>query len=125
MENKDVKVGMKVVPHSKSIFKSLSDSMWNPESQSYLYVTGKDKNGWTLNIYDDEDNNGDYFLAEDFEPYEEQKEEEKVYTKEDLKNLIGLIKELNIKVLCELTYDEIIERFEQEKREVELYSDFI
>jgi len=71
MKEKDVVVGMKVVPHSKSVVGNLSTSnvwnYWGGKEQGYLYVNGKDREGWFLSV--NKELNGDYFLASDFEPY--------------------------------------------------------
>ena len=76
MKDKDVKIGMKVVPHDKTshIFMGLRMS-YNWESaqevkQPFLYVADFDGGYWILNINKDTPN-GDYFNACDFEPYEE------------------------------------------------------
>lgn len=70
MKLEDVKIGMKVVPHSKSINSSLEISLhWrNAKKQGYLYVTRIDEDIIILNA-NKEGSTGDYFCASDFEPY--------------------------------------------------------
>ena len=78
MKNEDVKVGMKVVPHSKTVpgWGSLAESQEliraKKHAQPYLYVTGYDHSdmAWALGEFEDA-LNGDYFNASDFEPYQE------------------------------------------------------
>jgi hypothetical protein len=76
MKLEDVKVGMKVVPHSKSVVNTLNDScVWrNALKNKDHYLTVKCFNGiencWVL-YNSDIGFGGDYFLAEDFEPYTE------------------------------------------------------
>ena len=80
MNNEDVKIGMKVVPHAKSgcggFGTNLAYSVVWAKAQSiqqpYLFVTGR-SGCWLLNetyregmIMD-----GDFFQASDFKPYEE------------------------------------------------------
>jgi hypothetical protein len=75
MLDKDVVIGMKVVPHSKSFLGPMEESnaliRANEINQPYLYVTKKgegfDEVYWVLWI--DEKPTGDFFLAKDFEPY--------------------------------------------------------
>lgn len=82
MENENVKLGMKVVPHSKSYAQDLHNSqhwkMAKEKGWNYLYVNfihtwhthgkvfvlGFGYNGENLV-------NGDFFLASDFEPFED------------------------------------------------------
>jgi hypothetical protein len=72
MKNKDVKSGMKVVPHSKSIGCSFEkSSVWEDalvRDQPYLYVSHMGDGAWLLS---DQENDyaWDYFNAKDFEPY--------------------------------------------------------
>ena len=80
MKVEDVRIGMKVVPHSKSVWFSLDESgHWIHATyidQPYLYVCGVkhdvDAYGkcFILGV-DLNKNSGDYFLASDFEPYVE------------------------------------------------------
>lgn len=80
MKNEDVKIGMKVVPHSKTVrgWSGLNSSkVWRAAlyyEQPYLFVIGyKDEEEcWDLSLEKDSDS-GDFFNAEDFEPYEENK----------------------------------------------------
>lgn len=75
MEDKDVKIGMKVVPFRKSVYSSLEDSlMWNlakDSAQPFLFVKDfdEDLSGWLL--VDKLSHGGDYFLSSDFYPYVE------------------------------------------------------
>lgn len=82
MKSKDVVIGMRVVPHSKSrnihqrIIGLEGSAVWNrakENNQPYLYVHGwdKDTQAWLLTDipYSPEFSTGDYFLAKEFEPY--------------------------------------------------------
>jgi len=96
MNHKDIKIGMKVVPHDKTAdgrVKGLENSaVWKQAvkiGQPYLYITthrlkddypectlglihpkfNKDKN----RIINNDFNNGDYFLSSDFERYNKTK----------------------------------------------------
>jgi len=84
MKHEDVKVGMKVVPHSKSIYCAMGFDAWTNcyvgkkfVESGYLVVTGIDNCEWIM--LDDENDTkvdgykptGDYFLASDFELYVE------------------------------------------------------
>jgi hypothetical protein len=69
MKDKNVVIGMKVVPHRKSIWCDLVDSTsWQKSNKKYLYVNYESEDGWCLD-YDPESGSGDFFLASDFEPY--------------------------------------------------------
>jgi hypothetical protein len=77
MKDEDVQLGMKVVPHSKSAYhKGLESSpAWlaaRANGQNFLYVIKWEHTDkwWMLNERYDKVT-GDYFLASDFEPYEE------------------------------------------------------
>jgi len=78
MKLKDVKIGMKVIPHSKNAGeKDLNQSsVWRRvklNKQPFLYVTGLE--GMTVLLNSEYiKNNGDYFLASDFKPYIEKTE---------------------------------------------------
>ncbi len=84
MKSKDVMIGMKVVPHSKSKnihqrVDGLDGSVvWNKakeRNQPYLYVHGweREYKVWLLAEipYSPETFTGDFFLSKEFEPYEE------------------------------------------------------
>lgn len=81
MKNEDVKRGMKVVPHSKTVSsfghdveKSIVWKNAQVNNQPFLYVVDKSFKVWILNEKYSENMviDGDYFRAEDFEPYQEQ-----------------------------------------------------
>ena len=84
MKKEDVVVGMRVVPHDKTVngWSALNKSgVWiaaQEMKQPFLYVTRYDfdeldsedvKNSFTLDLEDTY--GGDFFNAEDFEPYME------------------------------------------------------
>lgn len=73
MKDSDVKIGMKVVPHDKTVGCGLEDSvMWRGAKEagrSYLFVNERDDKHWALGYK--KDVNGDFFNASDFEPYQE------------------------------------------------------
>ena len=75
MKNKDVVIGMKVVPTRKTMFPPLSGSkMWNRAKlsyQPYLYVDSYDVklNAWVLVFNVNSSVFGDYFKAKDFVEY--------------------------------------------------------
>ena len=79
MKKEDVKIGMKVVPHSKSIWnnQTLTDSnCWKEateRNQEYLYVIFWSDSFSAFVLTENEENqeDGEYFNSEDFEPYEE------------------------------------------------------
>ena len=84
MENKDVQIGMRVVPHAKSEGKGYSRHLERAREwhQPYLYVTGKVSEREWGKHYDDDvwelstflhDSGADFFKAADFEPYVEEK----------------------------------------------------
>ena len=91
MRLEDVKVGMKVVPHSKSVWNTLDESeVWKKAKsirQPYLYVCGFDyacydcQRGVVLKV-DTDESYGDFFLASDFEPYVEKQDSTKIFTYE-------------------------------------------
>jgi len=78
MKKEHVKIGMRVIPFQKTVFSQLEKSnTWKDaqnKNQDYLYVVDWDDK---LNCFvlDDEnmndEDNGDFFNPEDFEPYEE------------------------------------------------------
>lgn len=77
MKKEQVKIGMKVVPHQKTVFPSLSledSTVWKEAikiNQKYLYVVGWESgfNAFVLNTNEELD--GDYFKPEDFEQYKQ------------------------------------------------------
>jgi hypothetical protein len=82
MLDQDVKIGMKVVPHSKSMLTDLSESKtWARAQivgQPFLYVVNSREAVGNIpinySLSDEEDRlTGDRFLASDFEPYVEDK----------------------------------------------------
>jgi len=72
MKRENIKIGIKVVPHSKSYCGNLESSVnWKHAkkvNQPYLFVTNIRSDYIVLNSIE-ESNNGDFFLPEDFEPY--------------------------------------------------------
>ena len=71
MKSEDIKIGQKVVPHSKSKGSPFDSSCWRKVKENkdpYLYVIRIDGNTIVL---DDERGAelGDYFLPEDLDPY--------------------------------------------------------
>ena len=74
MKNKDVVIGMKVVPTRKTIYPPLSGSVvWNRAQQhgrKYLYVIyrNEEMNCWELNDHHSRER-GDFFKAKDFVEY--------------------------------------------------------
>lgn len=82
MKFEDVKIGMKVVPHSKTVagYNDLQNSCeWKrsiKKGQQFLYVARMDMGRIILSETDDTIE-GDYFLASDFEPYIEKKQKSK------------------------------------------------
>lgn len=80
MEYEDIKIGQKVVPHNKSTGCELSTCFfWNDkggEEQGFLYVINK--NEYHITCSNKSDNrDGNYFLPEDLELYEEGKTKDK------------------------------------------------
>lgn len=81
MKFEDVKIGMKVVPHNKSVWDySFEEWLKNDfgvaklfKENGYLFVTGycEEETAFTLNNNKEDFEDGDFFLAEDFELYEE------------------------------------------------------
>jgi len=77
MKDCDVKKGMKVVPHSKSVWsdgRCIDSGNWRAaqaERQPFLYVLyyEESENAWVLSSKM-QARGGDYFLASDFEPYD-------------------------------------------------------
>ena len=74
MKDEDVKIGMKVVPHSKAVSLSLETSLiWKyakNKGQLYLYVYAKHSNYVYSLSYEPIPDGVDLFVASDFEPYE-------------------------------------------------------
>jgi len=75
MKAADIKIGMKVVPHSKSgqpLSESLEYQRTHKAGNAYLYVSKKlmGSDTWVLNHRPD-DTSGDYFHPSDFKPYED------------------------------------------------------
>lgn len=81
---KDLVIGGKYVPHSKSApgYEGLEDSAaWRKakhRGQHYLIYIGKDKDGHTF-WYEMDEDSGDYFLPSDVTPYVEPDTEAKQY----------------------------------------------
>jgi hypothetical protein len=76
MKNKNVKIGMRVVPFQKTAgVKDLSTSpVWKASKKDFLYVTGQEDDGlWVLDVkYVPGRPSGDFFNAKDFKPYREE-----------------------------------------------------
>lgn len=78
MDVSEIKVGMKVAPHSKSIGVPLEDSIsWNrcwAKGLGYLYVVSLE--GGCIACSDDPSDaiRGDWFEAKDLEPYDDREE---------------------------------------------------
>jgi len=74
MKDKDVRIGMKVVPHDKTVYsvEGLETSNeWKKakaKKQRFLYITGKRYDFYVLNT-NENDPTGDFFNVSDFEPY--------------------------------------------------------
>lgn len=96
-----LKIGQKVVPHSKSVGCSLNNSeQWEraqASGQNFLYVTciNEDRYYWCAFTKDDEDS--ERFFEDDLEPYIKEKSEEKqmIYTVGFISKLLkdGILKE--------------------------------
>lgn len=73
MRYEDVKIGMKVVPHSKSVGVysrgSYMLAQYEKKGLKFLYVTKKRDDFCVLNVNKEPDGSGDFFLSSDFEPY--------------------------------------------------------
>ena len=87
MLDKDVVVGMKVVPQSKSKMKPFEESAWKKQKPLFLKVTKVYNSGYIAT-----DPNGDIYLASDLVPYveycdEPKKAEEKKTMKATVKNV--------------------------------------
>lgn len=103
MKNKDVNVGMKVVPHSKSVWKFPSIEEYIKtgayggflKENGYLYVTGKESEKVWLLCDSVKEVTGDFFLASDFEPYKEV--EKIVRTSNEVKTI--MLDNENVKVI--------------------------
>lgn len=79
MKNKNVKIGMKVMPFQKTAYWDGLDSSnaWNRaknSNQPYLYVKewDYDRGYWVLNDTIDDNHGGDFFNSCDFSPYKEE-----------------------------------------------------
>jgi hypothetical protein len=78
MELKDLKVGMKVkIPKTKSVWGPVSESIIIKkalkDNQDYLYFAGIDKEeGYIILDHEKNTHNGDFFLLQDIELYEEE-----------------------------------------------------
>ena len=96
MKREDIKIGLKVVPHSKTTinYGGLNWSTnWNRAkeiNQPYLFVSGIKTDKIILSDEDGKNDVGDYFLPEDFEPYIEESESVKMsnYNKGDLVQVV-------------------------------------
>ena len=77
MKLEDIKIGMKVEPHSKSAQNPLEESShWNKaleNDQEFLYVNSITEDGIVLAYQDQIKQTGDFFEPSDFEPYQEPK----------------------------------------------------
>ena len=93
MEREFISVGIKVIPHSKSYCGNLESSVnWNHAimiNQPYLFVSSIYPAYIVLDSIEGS-NGGDYFLPEDFEPYIEESESDKMsnYNKGDLVQVV-------------------------------------
>jgi len=80
MNKNDIKIGMRVVPFQKTAFtqKLENSGVWRDalsKGQEYLYVIDEDKEFECFVLNDEnfnDDDNGDFFNPEDFEPFNEQ-----------------------------------------------------
>lgn len=98
LKKENVKIGMKVVPHSKTVWSELEESnSWKlalVRKQNYLYVIAWDNDEQCFvlseNLIDEE--GGDFFNPEDFEPYEENEvdTDSLIINKEDLLYLLSM-----------------------------------
>lgn len=66
MKHEDVKIGMKVVPHSKSVGMSFKEFLGKFGGFDYLLVDDSEEGYWVLRNLSEESWN---FIASDFEPY--------------------------------------------------------
>ena len=96
MKREDITVGMKVIPHSKTTA-NYGGLNWSTNwkrakeiNQPYLFVSGIKTDKIILSDKDGENDVGDYFLPEDFEPYIEESESVKMsnYNKGDLVQVV-------------------------------------
>ena len=92
MKREFIGVGMKVIPHSKSYGGLKNSSIWQSaknKNQPYLFVSRIQSDKIILND-DIDDEFGDFFLPEDFEPYIEERESVKMsnYNKGDLVRVV-------------------------------------
>jgi len=77
LKKENVKIGMKVVPHSKTVWSELEESnSWETalkRKQNYLYVTAWDDEEKCFVLSEDitDKEGGDFFNPEDFESYQE------------------------------------------------------
>jgi len=95
-------VGMKVIPHSKSYGGLKNSSIWQSaknKNQPYLFVSRIQSDKIILND-DIDDEFGDFFLPEDFEPYIEERESVKMsnYNKGDLVRVVDGSYSLTIEI---------------------------
>lgn len=92
MKLEDIKVGMKVVPVRKSIYKSLEDSIrvkrMREIKQEFLYVIRVYGDG-EISCNENIDNSGDLFLPSDLVPYVEKKTAKTVIITVEGKNVIA------------------------------------
>jgi len=102
MLKEDAKIGMKVVPHDKTVWSDLEDSnSWQlalKRGQNYLFVTQWDDSEECFILSEDENDleGGDFFNANDFEPYEEGGLKEKLVKLQQLyKEMMELQYEIN------------------------------
>ncbi len=99
MELKDLKIGMKVkIPKTKSVWGPVSESSSIIEAlkrnQNYLYFAGIDKEeGYIILDHEKNTHNGDFFLLQDIELYEDEKRtpENPMYTIKELEERKDLV----------------------------------
>lgn len=81
MRNKDVRIGMKVVPFQKTVngWSNFPTHTWEEcsENQGFLYVTeyDNDQKCWVLS--EDTDGKGDFYNSQDFKSYGDESMENK------------------------------------------------
>ena len=74
MKLKDVKIGMKVVPHQKSIWGSLADcNVWQSvkDTQGFLFVAQIDEDGEITLCATIEESDGNLYKCQDIVPYDD------------------------------------------------------
>lgn len=75
MKKEDVQIGMKVVPHQKTVSgwgRLQNSEVWEyakNNNQEYLYVVRENTEDDCFILSDELDGDGDYFNSEDFELY--------------------------------------------------------